>query len=185
MKHLLIPGCVFLMIACNGSKQASQEPPLQDDTTLEGTSLPSTQGTEASAPEVTAVPARVVIYKTHTDRTQNVPVLLSESGERIISYPHPTDVSVSGSSPTPLVNGYLLDNRGIGPTVAFLDMNYGEYAELDNAPTLAEMGSRLIDRDPLEEMYDCGTRNEFADLVGELTALISSGSLEQRCKRIK
>lgn len=61
----------------------------------------------------------VIVYKTKSDYFNLVPVVLSDDKSKIISYPSPTDIN-SSLLPTKLKNGYLIDNKGIQPNVAFL-----------------------------------------------------------------
>ena len=68
-------------------------------------------------------------------------------------------------TPTPLDNGYWLDNRGISSDVAFLSYTYEEYSALPQAPSMQEMLDRIVDKDPLTVIVDCGRR---ADYDGDL-----------------
>ena len=103
-----------------------------------------------------------LVYKTKKDYSKNVPVTMNEDKTTIVSYPAPTDIFFNGTFayPTPLENGYLLDNRGIGPNVAFLDYTYQEYSELKQVPDMKTLIKRIIDRDPFMELWDCGTRKQ-------------------------
>ena len=103
-----------------------------------------------------------IIYKTTVNYNDNVPVIMNESRTEIISYPAPTDLRRSDGycTPTPLSNGFLLDNRGINSNVAFTNYTYKEYAALENAPTMTELMSRIVNKYPLEIMYQTlQTRN--------------------------
>ncbi len=125
-----------------------------------------------------------IIYKTKKDYNQLVPVILSEDKSTIVSYPHPSDVLINGKFPypTPLENGYLLDNRGINKNVAFLNMTYEAYSALETAPSLDTLFSRIIDNNPLLEMYYCGNRYTFKNnLLEDLNTLIQNDELS-RCK---
>ena len=92
----------------------------------------------------------VIIYKTTRDYSRNVPVTLNADGTKIVSYPAVSDVR-SLPYPTPLADGFLLDNRGIGQHVAFLSYTYEEYAALPKTPTAAELFEKIIDKHPLVE----------------------------------
>lgn len=138
-------------------------------------------------PQFTAGPPTLV-YKTKKDYSDKVPVLLSEDKKKIVSYPDPRDISTSnGYRPGPalLAEGYLLDNRGIGLHVAYLDMDYATYSKLEKAPSMAEMMSMIIDTDPLTELCNCGNRLAFSDPEKQLTELIRTGKLRTACKVIK
>lgn len=130
---------------------------------------------------------RAIVYRTVTDVGDAVPIALSPDGAEIVSYPHPSDLLVDGQLrvPSPLADGYLLDNRGIGPNAAFLKWSYSEYAAFDHAPTLAELQAAISVREPIAEMYDCGLRHQYKDPVKELDEIISTGTMPKRCKRLK
>ena len=102
----------------------------------------------------------VIIYKTTRDYSRNVPVTL-------LPYP------------TPLADGFLLDNRGIGQHVAFLSYTYEEYAALPKTPTAAELFEKIIDKHPLVEIHFCGNRYQYKNLVEELNAQIRAGKFKQ------
>ena len=120
----------------------------------------------------------VVIYKTTRDYSRNVPVTLNVDGTKIVSYPAVSDVR-SLPYPTPLADGYLLDNRGIGQHVAFLSYTYEEYAALPKTPTAAELFEKIIDKHPLVEIHFCGNRYQYKNLVEELNAQIRAGKFKQ------
>jgi hypothetical protein len=127
----------------------------------------SSQATEAPGPHV-------IIYKTLKDYANNVPVSLNAQGTAIVSYPAPKDLSINGvlATPTQLENGFLLDNKGIGPTVAFLGITYDKYINLKKTPDADELFNMVIDKDPLLVMYDCGSKHNFTNTVQELNDLI-------------
>ena len=82
------------------------------------------------------------------DYSQNVPVLLSDNKLTIVSYPAVEDVMVNGKYPLPtlLKKGYYLDNRGIGPNVAFTKYTYEEYSKLSATPSVHELFQSIIDK---------------------------------------
>lgn len=127
-----------------------------------------------------------IIYKTSTDYSQNVPVILSADKSEIVSFPDVTDIRKQGDNvyPDTLAGGFLLDNRGIGPDVAFLDLTYSEFSAMDKTPDAGTLFGRIIDKEPLVEMYRCGSRYDYKDIVPELNTIISSGKLSG-CTRIK
>ncbi|MGG7035856.1 MAG: hypothetical protein ACI7YS_11790 [Flavobacterium sp.] len=130
---------------------------------------------------------QALIYKTKNDYSNLVPILLSADKTEIISYPHPNDLKVGSGYPLPtfLNDGYLLDNRGIGKNVAFLKLTYQEYSELKNPPSLTELYSYIIDKDPLTELCDCGNKTAFTDIKKQLNILIDKKKLRTTCKPIK
>ena len=135
---------------------------------------------------VAALP-HIVIYKTSKDYRHNVPVLLSDDKMQIVSYPHPSDLFFNENLalPSPLNNGYFLDNRGINQNVAFLKYTYEEYTSLANAPSLTELYESIIDKNPLLELWYCGEKTDDNDLQKTLNELIENNKLAEKCRRIK
>lgn len=127
-----------------------------------------------------------IIYKTKADYHRNVPVSLSSDQSKITSYPDVSDLRAQGKSafPEELSDGFLLDNRGIGPDVAFLTITYDVYASQSKTPSADDLFKQLLDNDPLLEMYQCGNRYQYHDIVRELNELIDSGKLSD-CRKIK
>ena len=77
------------------------------------------------------------------------------------------------AKPVELYDGYLLDRRGIGPQVAFLDISYMAYARLPSTPKPKDLLGMLLETDPLTECYDCGNIRE----VEKLNVLIKGKAL--------
>jgi hypothetical protein len=127
-----------------------------------------------------------IIYKTRSDYAQQVPVILNAGKTAITSYPDIKDIYYQGklAYPTRLDDGFLLDNRGIGPNVAFLDYTYEEYSKLVQTPTIDQLFSHILEKDPLTEMYKCGKRIDYHDIENDLNKLITSGKLNS-CEKIK
>jgi hypothetical protein len=128
-----------------------------------------------------------IVYKMKKDYSQNVPVILSTDKQTIVSYPSVEDVILNGKHPVPtlLKNGYYLDNRGIGPDVAFTKFTYEEYSRFRGTPTVEDLMESIIDKDPLIEMYDCGNRLRFTDIETELNQLIENEGFIKKCKKLK
>lgn len=127
-----------------------------------------------------------IIYKTKADYHQFVPVSLSADKLTVTSYPDVADLRAQGKAayPQALSGGFLLDNRGIGPDVAFLSITYDAYASQIKTPSADDLFKQLLDNDPLLEMYQCGNRYQYNDILLELNELIDSGKLSD-CKKIK
>jgi hypothetical protein len=123
-----------------------------------------------------------IVYKTKKNYDKNVAIMLSDDKKTIVGYPYPRDVS-QRSYPTSLNKGYLLDNRGIGKNTAFISMTYEEYAKLQAAPSLQQLEQMIIDKDPIKEMYYCGGRTGFSELIPQLNQLIDQKFKD--CQRIK
>ncbi len=121
--------------------------------------------------------APAVIYKTTRDFTDFVPVIMNDDRTKILSYPDPLDVSYEGklAKPTVLKNGYLLDNRGINQNVVFLNFTYEYYSKLTSPPLLSEMMENILEKYPLLELYSCGLRSEYSDIIKEMNAKIDNG----------
>ncbi|RGN31411.1 hypothetical protein [Bacteroides oleiciplenus] len=123
----------------------------------------------------------VYIYKMKADYSNLVPVIMDGGRSRIVSYPHPKDLFRGKELclPTPLVQGYWLDNRGIGPNVAFLTYTYEEYSKLPVAPSMEDLLANIADKYPLLEIHACGRRADYKDIVSELNEKISEGFLQK------
>jgi len=130
--------------------------------------------------------APCIIYKTKADYSHRIPVVMNEKKSAITSYPDKKDIYYQGrlAYPAELADGFLLDNRGIGANVAFLDYTYEEYQKLEQTPTADQLMKRILDKDPVTEMYRCGNRSQYEDIVNDLKKLITSGNLSS-CKKIK
>lgn len=163
---LLIP---LVMISCK-SKNAKKNQPIAVYTPDFKTSGP---------------PA--LVYKTKADYNNLVPVILSDDKTTIVSYPGPKDIKQGDNyqMPSVLKNGYLLDNRGIGINVAFINMTYEAYSKLDKVPPLTELYNLITDKDPLLELCNCGNKSRLTDPVNQLNTLIDSSRLRQACLPIK
>jgi len=121
--------------------------------------------------------APAVIYKTKGNYFNLVPVMMNEERTRIVSYPDPSDLRQGDRLMTPqkLRKGFLLDNRGINEHVAFLNISYEEYSKLETPPNIYEMSLMILDKEPLAEMYYCGLRSDYKDLIYEMNVLIDRG----------
>jgi len=144
-----------------------------------------TQEKQEETVETTAGPP-VIIYKTKMDFSKNVPVTLSEDKSKITSYPGRNDIKYGKSFayPTELNKGFLLDNRGIDEHVAFLDYTYEEFSKLQKNPTADELMGHIMEYDPLLEMYRCGTRYDYKNLIDELNDKITVGKFND-CVKLK
>ncbi|QMU28074.1 hypothetical protein [Adhaeribacter radiodurans] len=116
-----------------------------------------------------------IVYKTKQDYTDKVAVILTLDKTGIASYPHPQDIAKRGNKVKPLMlaDGYLLDNQGINQNVAFTSYTFEQYAALPQAPSLEELKTRIIDKEPLQYMCHCGNRNQFTSLETTLNSFIA------------
>jgi hypothetical protein len=159
---------VLMLIACSRTVNSS------------GTSTVVNSG-QSSVPSPPCI-----VYKTKSDYSKNVPVILSDDRNRIVSYPDVKDVFFKGNLayPTVLNDGFLLDNRGISPNVAFLSVTYEQYSKMTKTPSVDELFQLIIEKDPLKEMYQCGNRSKYGDIENELNKMISSGKIDS-CTKLK
>jgi hypothetical protein len=141
--------------------------------------------TKAAGANISGPPA--LVYKTRADYDKLVPVIMNDAKTVIVSYPHPNDVKNSQGlmMPVQLKKGYLLDKKGIGKNVAFLNITYEEYAKLSEPPEMEQLEKLILDKDPLVELCDCGNITRFTDPVNQLNDYIKHHSLSDRCKTIK
>lgn len=160
--------CCTMLIASMGCRSTQQTSANQVEKAPER---------ELRMPTPTNSTPAAIVYKTTKDFSNYVPVILDAQHKHIVSYPAPTDVYYKGqlAKPTALENGYWLDNRGINEHVAFLSYTYEEYSQLGAAPDMQLLESKIMERYPLIEMYDCGKRNHFTDEISELNSLIKDG----------
>lgn len=122
---------------------------------------------------------QAVVYKTKKDYSNQVAVTMNAQRTEIISYPSPKDVYYKGklAKPTPLKNGYWLDNRGVNENTVFLNYTYEEYSALKEAPALKEMMLCIVDKNPFTEIVNCGVRSQYKNEEEELNKLIDSNFL--------
>lgn len=142
------------------------------------TTLPSEGNTWAiNRNEPKAFVPSVIIYKTRGDYNNLVPVTMDITHSHIVSYPDPADLRRYDGAlrlPTPLNNGYLLDNKGINAQTAFIDYTYEEYVALDTIPSLDQFMQHIVDKHPFVEMWDCGKTTKYRDLIVDINHLIDS-----------
>lgn len=175
---------IMIMAACHTEKKVSDNAAPQSQNG--GDASTGVTGNNQPPLSVVASP-QVIVYKMRKDYSQNVPVILSDDKKTIVSYPHPRDIYTNGklAVPTPLKDGYWLDNRGIRENVAFLSYTYEEYAALSDVPPINVLYNKIIDKDPLTEMWICAHRHAYHDIVAELNEIITNNELEKKGKRVK
>lgn len=108
----------------------------------------NTSGVTSKSAPAEAAPSnnlpQIIIYKTSGDFADNVPITLNSTRTAVASYPAPSDVSASTSTPVRLDGGYLLDRRGISQNSVFTSYTYREYSLLPFAPAASELMSSVI-----------------------------------------
>jgi hypothetical protein len=139
----------------------------------------STETLDQQNKETVQAGPKTIVYKTKKDYYMNVPVILSDDKSKIVSYPGIKDIYYKGefAYPSKLENGYLLDNRGINENVAFLEFTYEDYSKLDKTPDAEKLFDRILDPDPITEMYNCGSKFKFKNIVEELNSVILKDEL--------
>ncbi|WP_291530129.1 hypothetical protein [Bacteroides sp. UBA939] len=169
-----------LLVLLSGCRSAKKE------TTMTSDKLNVEMNFVAKLPSITGgKPAStspvVYVYKTKADYLHQVPVIMDEARTRILSYPAPGDLKMGEGLrlPTPLDNGYLLDNKGIGPNVAFLTYTYEEYSQLLAVPSIDDLMSHILEKYPLLEIHACGRRADYKDIVVEINRKIAEGFLQK------
>lgn len=175
MKKVFILPMAILFTAFMVSCKTSEKTNIQQEPVLaaEGNKLKTDfTGSNISSPQV-------FVYKMKKDYSNNVPVIMDSGRKRIVSYPAPGDLKRGDgyATPTKLKDGFWLDNKGIGPNVAFLSYTYEEYSKLKQTPTMEELMNSIIDKNPLSYHAFCGRRNDYKDIVNEINQLIESGRI--------
>ena len=174
---------MMLLAACHTEEKVVESPAPQGNGGGGGAGI----SFATKNPPASVASPKVFIYKMKKDYSQNVPVILSSDKKTIVSYPHPRDLYTNGklALPTKLNDGYWLDNRGINENVAFLSYTYEEYSSFSEVPSISELYKRIIDKNPIKEMWDCGRRHQFRDPVSDLNEAIANGELSQRFQKVK
>lgn len=172
MKYALIT-CLSLLLSCTQSIKKEMN-------------KPNTQRTDIKKNEIEIDFSRgpaAIVYKTKKDYKNLVAIGLAANKEDIISYPHPKDVYKNGvlAHPSSLNSGYLLDNLGIGPHSAFVNIGLQEFGSYSESPELSILKKKIIDNNPFVEMYNCGNRNSYKDLSRDINRIIKNGMLN-KCK---
>jgi hypothetical protein len=169
---------ILVLVSCKTTK------PTADSTVQTGMHMDESQ-VEKGTEKINA--PNLLIYKTRGDYSNFVPVILSTGKNRIVSYPDPSDLVKNGiiQKPIALHGGYWLDRRGINKNVAFLKITYEEYSKAKQAPLVAEMLKQILDKEPLLELYDCGSYILTDGLVLKIDSWIDSGKLGTECKILK
>jgi len=127
---------------------------------------------------------RAIIYKTKGDFSNNIPVIMNDERTKIIRFPARDALNYDGkiTRPVKLIKGYLLDNNSINANVAFLSFTYEQYFNFREMPSEELMMKYILEKYPLVEMYDCGIRSEYRDLIHEINVLIDRDL--KNCKKI-
>lgn len=175
MKQYLLG--LFIVISLTGCKsQSSMKQESSVHPTMEEGVITQTMHPIVDRNSLNITSPVVFVYQTKGDFYDKVPVILNEDGTQILSYPAPSDLKRGDALalPTRLDDGWLLDNRGIGPTVAFLSYTYEEYSKMKTSPSVDELMQHIISKDPLKQWRICGRRADYTDIVPQLNDLIKN-----------
>ena len=118
----------------------------------------------------------VVIYKTTSDFSNNIPIGMNETKTEIVSYPGISDVS-DNKKPILLDNGYLIDRFGLSVNSVYTSYTYEEYKNLPKQPSIKDLQARVIEMKPFTEMY---IYNKSTFTIDELNQEISNGFSNSR-----
>lgn len=189
MKETIVLFLMLCFVACTTNKSTTNTPSKVKPTATNATKPPTVNATTPASEATTTMDFSgppTTVYKTKVDYNNKVPVTLSEDKTKIVSYPSPKDVFYNGNLayPTQLAQGFLLDNRGIGKNVAFLNISYEAYSNLLETPNLQNMYNMIIDKDPLIQMCNCGNRLKYTNVVADMNRLINDKKLS-KCQKIK
>ena len=131
----------------------------------------------------------VLVYKAKKQYRHLVQVQLSDDKKKVVSYPDPSDIKTGSSAtaglPVSLHKGYWLDKRGIGLNTAFIDLTYEQFAKLKTPPSPDALYNMIVDKDPITELCDCGTRQKGKYSVKQLNELIDKKLLKKECKVLR
>jgi hypothetical protein len=147
----------------------------------------STTLTTKQTESTTAMPQPLIIYKTNGDFQNNTPVSVSNDRKHVTGYPAPSDLTFRGQlrKPTPLADGYLLDNRGISQNTAFLTLTYEQYSKLENVPSASELFALIAEKSEITEMWRCKRKSTDSLNIIEARRLIRENRLQEECIKLK
>lgn len=154
-------------IACSSQKKATDEV---------AADAPVVYQSRTSATQQVSMMPKAQIYKTSVDCTQFVPVQFAADGT-LVSFPAPTDLT-DQSVPLPLVNGYLLDRRGVSVNSRFTTWTWREYRALPQAPSPDQIKSNLLEDAYVTEVVTLPmTLSEALADTAAVNSLIVSGAV--------
>lgn len=110
--YLIILIAALSVASCGGSKMVSEE----DFDVIE-------VGSPIDPSSVNMIP-KAKIYRTNLPSDSLVPITVSPNGQFVTSFPAKSDLV---NPPVHLVDGWLLDRRGIQPSSVFTRFTYADY----------------------------------------------------------
>ena len=130
----------------------------------------------------------LIVYKTKKNYSQFVPVILNAEKNTLVSYPSPADMQLEGKPILPILlrQKYWMDVKGINKNVAYLSIKIEDFIKLDSVPSTAYLMGKILEKDPLLEMCDCGIKeNDGPNVEMNLNRLILDKKLKSTCVAIK
>lgn len=171
MKNLFLLSLSFLfsvmVVSCRTSKIVADGSTSASVVVTENASVPAVAGRPLS------MRRPIMIYRTKADYSSLVPITLDADHNSISNYPDPVDVGPF-SAPLQLNGGYLFDRRGIGANTAYTSYTYEAFHALSRVPSVSDFESRIVERYPLLELWDCTQR------YYQLESSLSGSSSEER-----
>lgn len=122
------------------------------------------------------------VFKLKGDYADKLPVSMNADYTEIVAYP--SKDGILSKAPTPLAEGYYLDNGLVHPQVAFTGIKLSEYARSAQTPTLSELQQNIISKDPFVTICNCGNKAAIDNPVETINQLIRKGELEKKCKKV-
>lgn len=128
--------------------------------------------------------AHQFVYKQKADYSNKLPVGLSAGKDTILSYPGPKDVLQDTAIlyPVKLFKDYWWDRIGVGTNTGYVDIELPQYTLLKEPPALEFLSSKLLEKEPYLEIWDCGTKGAIT--IKEVNDMIMQDSLFKKCKKI-
>lgn len=150
MKHILYLGAAVLatlgaaaplfLTSCKSATQAAQATTGATRVAPAASQVAEPQPM-AVAPEQSSVAflPKAMIYRTSAPSDSLVPITVVRG--MVTNFPAPTDL---GNPPARLLDGWMLDSRGINPQTAFTTWTYSEYKALKTVPPTEELLSHVV-----------------------------------------
>lgn len=172
MRRLLVIALTSVVIACTTTKNDIA-------TSNDGVAMSVGKYPNKKASHI----PKARIYKTIGDYRDKVPVDVNPGSGQIISFPATTDINPA-NQPIELIDGYLLDHRGISATSVFTTYSYAEYAGLSETPSVETLKASIIPGAIVTEIHELPiTATEALADTARCNEIIRAGFPD--CKSIK
>ena len=97
---------------------------------------------EMVGPQISSAVPDATAFRMSGDYAHNVAVTLNANGE-FLYFPAPSDITAD-SEPVELVDGWWLNNQGLGPNSVFTKYTFAEYASLPATPSIEQLKLSII-----------------------------------------